>query len=292
MQIIKSFLQTLEYSIPRIGVADIIDMVVVAFLVYKILSTVRSTNAKNVGKGLLFLVLAALLTSILQLNAMNYIISQVLELGVLALVIIFQPEIRRFLEKMGSRRLAEWMGNKDSKSSSAEQVVEIVVNACEILSRDRIGALIVLEREMRLDEYFNTGTELDSRISVQLLRSVFHPNTALHDGAAIVRGDRVAAASCVLPLTANTHLNADLGTRHRAGVGMSEASDAVVVIVSEETGTISVAVGGMLKRHLAPQMLQRLLKNELVDTKQDEELTLGEKIKAFLVRGGNKNEER
>ncbi len=292
MQLIKSFFQTLEYSVPRLGVAVIIDMVVVAFLFYKILSTVRSTNAKNVGKGLIFLVLAAVLTSILQLNAMNFIISQILELGILALVILFQPELRRFLEKMGSKRLAEWMGNKDGKRSSAEYVVETVVNACEILSRDRTGALIVLEREVRLDEYFNTGTELDARVSVQLLRSVFHPNTALHDGAVVLRGDRVAAASCVLPLTANTHLNADLGTRHRAGVGMSESSDAVVVIVSEETGTISVAVGGMLKRHLAPQMLQRLLKNELVDTKQDEDLTLGEKIKAFLVRGGGKDEER
>lgn len=291
VQLIKSFFQTLEYSLPRIGVADIIDVLVVSFLFYKIISSLRSSSANRVGKGVLILIVATILTSVLKLNTVNFILSQVLELGIIALVILFQPELRRFLEKMGSRRLTELVSTRDTDQSTMQSVVETVVNACEILSRDRIGALIVLERDVRLDEYFKTGTVLDSKVSVQLLRSLFFPNTALHDGAVIMRKDRVSAAGCVLPLTENTHLNADLGTRHRAGVGMSEASDAVVVIVSEETGTISVAVGGMLKRHLAPQMLERLLKNELISTKQETEKNFVDKVRDFLVRGGGNHEE-
>ncbi len=142
-------------------------------------------------------------------------------------------------------------------------IIAQTVMACEAMSKEKVGALIVFAREQRLDEYFKTGTQIDGQVSEQLLRNIFFPKAALHDGAMIIRDGRVAAAGCVLPLSGNDHLSADLGTRHRAGVGMSEASDAVVVIVSEETGTISVAVGGMLKRHLAPQTLEKLLHNEL-----------------------------
>ena len=164
-----------------------------------------------------------------------------------------------------------------------EKVVEQTVLACEYMSREKIGALIVFTREQRLDEYFKTGTVIDAQVSEQLLRNIFFKNSPLHDGAMIIRDGRVAAAGCVLPLSDSHRLSADLGTRHRAGVGMSEVSDAVVIIVSEETGTISVAVGGMLKRHLAPQTLERLLRKELVVEEPEQETGVAAKAKKLLA---------
>ena len=163
------------------------------------------------------------------------------------------------------------------------QIAQTVM-ACEIMSRERVGALIVFAREQRLEEYFKTGTQIDGQVSEQLLRNIFFPKASLHDGAMIIRDGRVAAAGCVLPLSDSVRLSADLGTRHRAGVGMSEASDAVVVIVSEETGTISVAVGGMLKRHLAPQTLEKLLHNELCpQAPEDGEKSLARRLKQKII---------
>ena len=164
-----------------------------------------------------------------------------------------------------------------------DAVITQTVRACEAMGREKVGALIVFAREQRLEEYFKTGTQIDGQVSEQLIRNIFFKNSPLHDGAMIIRDGRVAAAGCVLPLSDSNRLSSDLGTRHRAGVGMSEASDAVVVIVSEETGTISVAVGGMLKRHLAPQTLDKLLHNELCpandgDEKQDLSLRLKQKL--------------
>ena len=291
MQLIKSFLRTMEYSLPRIGLADVIDVLVVALVIYKLVTSLRSSSAIRVAKGIVIVLVVTFLTDVMRLNTVHFILSQILELGFIALIILFQPELRRFLERVGSRRIAGIVMGQKEAVSVMENTVETVVNACEILSKERIGALIVFERDVLLDSYFSTGTLLDARVSVQILRSLFHPNTALHDGAVILRKDRVAAAGCVLPLTENTRLNPGLGTRHRAGVGMSEASDAVVVIVSEETGTISVAVGGMLKRHLAPQMLSRLLKNELISTKQEVKTGFMEKVKSFLSVGGDGSEE-
>lgn len=290
MKYIRTLVESLEYSLPNIGFSDIVDVLVVAAVIYKIVTSLRSSSAIRVAKGVVIVLIATFLTDILELNTVHFILSQILELGFIALIILFQPELRRFLERMGSKRIVGMvMGQKD-RTSVNEHAIETVVNACEILSRERIGALIVIEREVALDEFYVSGTTLDARISVQILRSLFHPNTALHDGAVILRADRVAAAGCVLPLTENTHLNADLGTRHRAGVGMSEVTDAVVVIVSEETGTISVAVSGMLKRHLAPQMLERLLKNELLSNREQTESGFMDKVRSFLTSGGNDEE--
>jgi len=291
MQYIRTFIETLEYSLPRIGLSDIIDVLVVTLVIYKILSSLRSSSAVRVAKGIVIILVATFLTDLLRLNTVHFILSQILELGVIAIIILFQPELRRFLERVGSKQLMQLVGGQKEHHSVTETTIETVVNACEILSRERIGALIVMERDVLVEEYFASGTVVDAKVSVQILRSLFHPNTALHDGAVILRNDRVAAAGCVLPLTENTHLSADLGTRHRAGVGMSEASDAVVVIVSEETGTISVAVSGMLKRHLAPQMLERLLKNELLDTHEQKEDGIMDKVRKFLSLGGGDREE-
>ncbi|MBR2366886.1 MAG: diadenylate cyclase CdaA [Oscillospiraceae bacterium] len=289
MEALKTFFQSIAYSIPNI-VTDGIDILVVAFLIYKLIGVLRGSAAIRVALGVLLLLLTTWLTEELRLNSLNYILDRVLELGLVALVIVFQPELRRFLQHMGSRKLVDLLQGR-SKRSITEAAVENVVNAAEILSREKVGALIVFERETRLDEYFKYGTTLDALVSVQLLRSLFFPKAALHDGAVIIRQGRVAVAACVLPLTENTHLNSDLGTRHRAGIGISEVSDALVVIVSEETGTISVAVGGMLKRHLSPQMLSRILNKELIndDSENNNELML--KIKNLLNLGRDRNEE-
>lgn len=289
MEALKTFFQSIAYSIPNI-VTDGIDILVVAFLIYKLIGVLRGSAAIRVALGVLLLLLTTWLTEELRLNSLNYILDRVLELGLVALVIVFQPELRRFLQHMGSRKLVDLLQGR-SKRSITEAAVENVVNAAEILSREKVGALIVFERETRLDEYFKYGTTLDALVSVQLLRSLFFPKAALHDGAVIIRQGRVAVAACVLPLTENTHLSSDLGTRHRAGIGISEVSDALVVIVSEETGTISVAVGGMLKRHLSPQMLSRILNKELIndDSENNNELML--KIKNLLNLGRDRNEE-
>ena len=166
------------------------------------------------------------------------------------------------------------------------------VMACEILSREKIGALIVFAREARLDEYMRTGTQIEGQVSEQLIRNIFFPKASLHDGAMIIREGRVSAAGCVLPLSESHRLSADLGTRHRAGVGISEVSDAVVVIVSEETGTISVAVGGMLKRHLAAKTLEKLLINELCPVQEETEMKLSQRLKQLLQKREAENDEK
>lgn len=291
METLREIFQKIAYSIPKIGWTDIIDIAVVAFAIYKLIGMLRHSTASRVAKGIGVLALATALTRVLQLNTVNFILDKVLELGFIALVIVFQPELRRFLERMGSRKLSRLLAPKD-KQNEMETAIEAVVNACELLSRDRVGALIVFERGVQLGDFFKTGTVLDAKVSVQLLRSIFFPKAALHDGAVLLRQDRIMAAGCVLPLTENTHISTELGTRHRAGIGMSEMTDAVVVIVSEETGTVSVAVGGMLKRHLAPQMLGRLLENELLGGKVEQEESVLEKVRSFLKMGGGNDAEK
>ena len=189
------------------------------------------------------------------------------------------------LDHLGSTvRLRSFFGS-GKPAAELDNIVSQTVAACEVMSRERVGALIVFSRDVRLDEYFKTGSRIDGIVSAQLIRNIFFPKAALHDGAMIIQDGKIAAAGCVLPLSDSSHLSADLGTRHRAGVGMSEASDAVVVIVSEETGTISVAVDGMLKRHLAPQTLERLLYNELcADRDAEEENKLAQRLKQRLRR--------
>ena len=194
--------------------------------------------------------------------------SNMVDWGVLALIILFQPEIRRILEQMGSRRFIAFFNHTESRSVMDETIGQTVL-ACTEMSQSRTGALIVFEREILLDDMVRSGTVLDAAVSAELLKNIFFVKAPRHDGAVIVRRGRVLAAGCMLPLSKNVNLSRDLGMRHRAGIGMSENSDAIVVIVSEETGTISVAVGGMLKRHLAPQTLGRLLTNELAPAQED-----------------------
>ncbi len=258
MQIFQNLIQQLS----RMQWSDYLDIILVALLIYKLIPLFKTPSTRRIAVAVLGVIMIAWLTEALELHTLNWILSQVLAVGLLAVVILFQPELRRILDRLGSVRIKGLLGmNKDIPEMDA--VISQTVAACEVLSRERVGALIVFARESRLDDYFKTGTRIDGQVSEQLIRNIFFPKAALHDGAMIIRDGRVAVAGCVLPLSESSRISADLGIRHRAGMGISEVSDAVVVIVSEETGTVSVAVGGMLKRHLASQTLERLLHNEL-----------------------------
>ena len=262
------YLQDFQKQLTNMTWSDYLDIILVAFVFYYLMKMIRSTAAMRIVRVVVAVVLISWATDALELHTLSFLINQVLAVGLIAVVILFQPELRRVMDHLGSVSIRKLL-SPEKHTELLDMVISQTVMACEVMSREKIGALMVFERQQRLDEYFKTGTVIDGIASEQLIRNIFFPKAALHDGAMIIREGRVAAAGCVLPLSDSNRLSADLGTRHRAGVGMSEASDAVVVIVSEETGTISVAVGGMLKRHLAPQTLERLLQKELC--KKDEE---------------------
>jgi diadenylate cyclase len=271
MEAIREQLQT----ILRMDLRDMIDIFLVAFLIYRVMLLVRTTASMRIFRGIVAVLAVAALTQILELRTLNFILGQILAVGLMAMVVLFQPELRRMMDHLGSSVSLSRFLSPEKTPDEMAMVIHQTVKACEVMGRERVGALIVFARTHRLDEYFKTGTVIDGTVSDQLIRNIFFPKAALHDGAMIIRDGRIAAAGCVMPLSDSHRLSADLGTRHRAGVGTSEASDAVVVIVSEETGTISVAVGGMLKRHLAPQTLERLLRKELI---KDEAEKLESKI--------------
>lgn len=256
------YLQTIGQQIGSMRFTDFLDIFIVAFLIYKLMPLLRSTGTVRIGGVVLTVIVIAGLTELFDLHALSFILNQLLAVGLIAVVILFQPELRRMIDHLSGMKLKRFLG-VHKPEQEMEPVIAQTVQACEAMSRERVGALIVFARDTRLDEYLKSGTVIDGKVSEQLIRNVFFPKAALHDGAMIIREGRVMAAACVLPLSDTSRLSADLGTRHRAAVGMSEVSDAVVVVVSEETGAVSVAVGGMLKRHLAPQTLERLLINEL-----------------------------
>lgn len=282
MSAIRSFFQEMISAIPTPRVMDVVDILVIAFLIYKLIRMVHSTSGARVARSILLLLAATWLTDILHLYTLNWILKSFIEVGIIALVIVFQPELRRVLEGFGSRTILHFSASATNQSLE-QAAISATVSACEIMAKERVGVLLVFERQTSLEEYFKTGTLIDARVTEPLLRNLFFKNSPLHDGAVIIRQGRVAAAGCVLPLSKNTHLSSDLGTRHRAGVGMSEASDAVVVIVSEETGTISVATGGMLKRHLAPQTLEKLLMSKLLPEENSGKKNILEQIRSFVA---------
>ena len=268
MATIREFFQNLLYQVPAIGITDIVDILVVSIIFYSLLRLIRSTSAARVARAILLLLAITLLTDVLNLYTLNWLLNKILEVGAIALIIVFQPELRRALERVGAQ-LHFHLLSTEAGASIEQSAVAATVQACEIMAKERTGVLIVFERSIPLLEYQKSGTVVDACVSSELLRNLFFTKASLHDGAVIIRNDRIAAAGCVLPLTENHNISSDLGTRHRAGIGISEVSDAVVVIVSEETGTISVAISGMLKRHLAPQTLEKLLLNELAPQREE-----------------------
>ena len=263
-------IQAIFEQLPGMQWSDFLDIIIVAFLIYKLLPLLRSTGTLRIAWMVVAFIVIASLTDALNMHTLSFLFSQLLAVGLIAIVVLFQPEIRRMMEHIGSMKLKNFLGTEKPMAEMVPVIAQ-TVRACETMSRQKIGALIVFARTNRLEEYFKTGTMIDGQVSEQLIRSVFFPKSALHDGAMIIRDGKVTVAGCVLPLSDSERLNADLGTRHRAAVGMSEVSDAVIVVVSEETGAISVAVGGMLKRHLASQTLERLLRNELCKEEKEQQ---------------------
>ncbi len=267
-----------------IGIADIIDIAIMAFVIYKLIYLIRTSSSGKVFQGILLVFAALGLSVVFHLNTVNFVISKLLEWGVLALIILFQPELRKILEQVGSSNIGKVFTGRGSAPDELENAIVQTVEAYTALSKSKTGALMVFERENVLDEPIRTGTALDAAVNAELLKNIFWNKAPLHDGAVIVRGGRIIGAGCMLPMSGNVNLSRELGMRHRAGIGVSEQTDAVVAIVSEETGSISVAVNGMLKRHLAPETLERLLRNELIPVTKEEESSLPQKLSA-LFRG-------
>ena len=256
-----------------ISFIDILDILIVAYIIYRIMKLLKDTSAERLIKGIIILVGIMLLASMLHLTMISWLLQQALNVGLFAIVVVFQPELRRLLEQIGKGNFSRLIVPADAPDE-VESMITATVSACADMSRTKTGALIVFERRERLGEIISTGTMVDAAPSAELIKNIFFKNSPLHDGAMIVRAGRVCAAGCVLPLSGNQSLSRDLGTRHRAAVGMSESADSVLVVVSEETGSISVAIGGMLKRHLSPDMLRKQLENELLDSEKQEKSRL------------------
>ena len=287
MQTLKSAPEYLKF----IGFKDIVDMAIIAFGIYQLFRFVRRSRSGQVVKAIAFIVVAMALANLIPLRVIRTLLNSAVELGVIALVVIFQPEVRRFLEQVGSGKIKE-LFVAESYSNDLENAVKETVDAYAALSRDKVGALMVFERRTLLDDVLKTGTTLDCQVSAQLLKNLFWNKAPLHDGAVIVRNGRIVGAGCMLPLSGNVNLSRDLGMRHRAGIGVSENSDAVVAIVSEETGSISVAINGMLKRHLSPETLERMLRLELMpDAGEEGRPTAAARLSSVFkgIKGDNSN---
>jgi len=263
----EAMLLRLWSDVRTIGIGDIIDILVVAYIIYRLLSVLRRTSTGSVIKGIALLFIVLGLATFLKLNVVMYLLDQGMQMGVIILVIMFQPELRRLLEQFGSRSF-RFFSTKRAASESTIDIINSVVSACVEMAKTKRGALIVFERGIGLNDYAATGTPMGSVVSAELLLQIFYPNTPLHDGAVLIRAGRITAAGCMLPMTQRMSLAKELGMRHKAGIGMSERSDAISVIVSEETGAISVAIDGMLKRHLDEETFTQLLRSELIGSER------------------------
>lgn len=250
-------LQTVSNLWTGVGFSDIVDILIITFMAYKVLGFIRSSRAEQLGKGLLFLLVASFISDKLHLYTVHWVISNILNVGLIALIVVFQPELRRGLEYLGRGKFGARQFSMDRERISEN--VNNIVCAVDYFSQRTVGALIVIERETALSDIAETGTLLDAALSEPTLENIFYKGAPLHDGAVIIRSDRILAAGCVLPLTENPNLSKDLGTRHRAGIGITEVSDAIVLIVSEETGIISMALDGKLSRFLDLKTVEKTL---------------------------------
>lgn len=266
-----------------VGVTDVLDIVIITFLIYKLLGFIRETRAEQLAKGILFLIVATLLSKWLHLYTLHWLLSGLINVGLVAIVVIFQPELRRVLEYIGRSHITNVFGEVDNEE--AKRIVGQFVEAVDAMSASRTGALMVIEREISLNDIIETGTVIDAQITAQMIGTIFYEGTPLHDGAVIVRGDKLYAAGCVLPLTQNKELNKELGTRHRAGIGITENSDALVIIVSEETGVISIAQNGRLTRFLDGKAIEKKLLSLYFEG--EKETKLAERIRRAIKGGKN-----
>ncbi len=262
-------------TIPKVGVTDMVEIVIIAALIYEIMIWIKNTRAWTLFKGIVILIVFVLLAAIFNLNTILWIADKTLNVGIIAAIIVFQPELRRALEQLGRKNFINniftFDDSKNTNERFSDRTITELVKATYELAKHKTGALIVIEKEISLTEYERTGIAIDAEISNQLLINIFEHNTPLHDGAVIIRGDRIVAATCYLPLSDNMELSKELGTRHRAGVGVSETTDSFTIIVSEETGKVSVAEGGKLIRNVDGENLKSeliTLQNKTVDSKR------------------------
>ncbi len=274
IQNVVSFIER-YITIPKVGVTDIVEIVIIAALIYEIMIWIKNTRAWTLFKGIVILIVFVLLAAIFNLNTILWIADKTLNVGIIAAIIVFQPELRRALEQLGRKNFINniftFDDSKNTNERFSDRTITELVKATYELAKHKTGALIVIEKEISLTEYERTGIAIDSEISNQLLINIFEHNTPLHDGAVIIRGDRIVAATCYLPLSDNMELSKELGTRHRAGVGVSETTDSFTIIVSEETGKVSVAEGGKLIRNVDGENLKSelvALQNKTVDSKR------------------------
>lgn len=242
----------------RLGIIEILDILIVAIIIYELLLLTRHTRGSALLKGLFLLLVIVAISNILGLTSLNWLLTAVLQYGALVLVILFQPELRKMLERMGRSRLIT-KSNRKTLDDDRERLVNEIIQTVVDLSRRRVGALIVFERKTGLQDVIETGTQLNAEISAPLLENIFEPNTPLHDGAVVIRDDQIMAAACILPLAEASGVSRELGTRHRAAVGITENTDAAVIVVSEETGIVSFASDGTLKRPYSIDELKKFL---------------------------------
>lgn len=275
MDIWNSFVNVLK----TFQLIDAVDVICVAFLIYQGIKLVRETRAEQLVKGLLFLIIPFFIATQFELKMMSFIFQNLFQFGVITLLIVFQPELRRALEQMGRSRISRFklFGSNQQISEETEErwriAIDAIVDACTSFSKSKTGALIVVEEETKLGEYIKTGTVIDAEPSKELIGNIFFVNSPLHDGAMVVRYGKLFAAGCFLPLSTNQSISRELGTRHRAALGMSENSDAMVIIVSEETGYISIAHDGVLTRNITPETLRFSLEEELFPSRKQNEVT-------------------
>lgn len=266
------------------GVADAIDIAIVTLVVYYLLKLILETRAEQIIKGILLLVIATIVSDVLELHTLNWMCKGALALGAVAVLIVLQPELRRALEFMGRGKIISGLGQGDKENS--KRIAAAITDAVEKFSKDRTGALIVFERQTMLEDYAETGTILKARITEQLLGNLFYEGAPLHDGAVIISGTSIYAAGCVLPLSGNQNMSKELGTRHRAGVGITENSDALVLIVSEETGIISMAEDGRLERFLDVKTVEKKLLDLYLNNRRNDGIS---KIKGFAGKFNSMN---
>ena len=264
---------------------DVVDILLVAFLFYRLMRFLRNTNAQKLFQGLIAMVVITILSDLAQLHVIYYIMETVMQVGILALVIIFQPELRKMLEQFGSSKLSNLFSfGRTEEARTTDTAILQTIEAVNSLAWTKTGALIIFQREDSLQNIINTGTTINADVNAELLKNLFYNKAPLHDGAVVIADGRIAAAGCILPLSGKQNISKDLGTRHRAGLGQSENYDSLSVIVSEETGGISLAEGGILKQHLAPETLERLLTAKLMPEEDDQKPNLLERVKGWISK--------
>lgn len=281
---IRSFFDT-YFKIPNIRISDIVEIIIIALLVYQLMVWIKNTKAWMLFKGIAVVVMFVIIASFFELTTILWIAQQTLSVAIIAIIIIFQPEIRRALEQLGRKQFLSGVfsmdGMKDVNEKFSDKTIDEIIKATFELAKTKTGALMVIEKATVLTEYEKTGIPIDAVVTNQLLINIFEKNTPLHDGAVLIRGDKIVAATCYLPLSDNMEVSKELGTRHRAALGMSEESDSLTIIVSEETGKVSLACDGRLSRNVSGEEVRKklqVLQNKVVDTK---------KIKLWKGRGNN-----